>query len=164
MRRIPDQADAFTIETVRGQLDRHRADELLTFWLERRALTSLEARRRLPEVVCAMRLEGALVGSSSVYATNVALIGGRRFWVYRSVLDQVVAEHAPAMIRATFNALAAEFDGADGSPVGLCVLARPALRRQRPEAEWSDPRMLYAGYLPEGLQLRIAYFDGAVIA
>ena len=84
--------------------------------------------------------------------------------MYRNVLDQIVAEQAPAMIRGTFDALAAEFDGASGSPVGLCVLAGPDLRRQRPEAEWTDPRMLYAGYSPEGLQVRVAYFDGAVIA
>jgi hypothetical protein len=163
MRRIPGRADSFTIEAVRGRLDRHHADELLSFWLERRALTGLEARRRLPEVVCMMRLDGAVVGSSSTYASNVALVGGRRFWIHRQVLDQAVAEHAPAMIRATFNALAAEFDGTSGAPVGLCVLAGPDLRRQRPEAEWTDPRMLYAGYLPEGLQVRIAYFDRAVI-
>ncbi len=149
---------------MRGRLDRQRADDLLRFWLDRGALSGLEARRRLPEVVCLMRLDGSLVGSSSAYPANVALVGGRRFWVYRQLLDEVVAAQGPAMIRATFNALAAEFDGADGSPVGLCVLARPDLLRRRPEAEWTDPRMVYAGYLPEGLQLRIAYFEGALIA
>src|ERR1700761_6296652 len=120
MRRIPEPADPITIEVVRGRLDRQRADELLSFWLERRGLTGLEARRRLPEVVCAIRVDGALAGTSSAYAANIALIGGRRFWVYRNVLDQIVAEQAPAMIRGTFDALAAEFDGAAGSPVGLC--------------------------------------------
>ena len=110
-----------------------------------------------------MRLDGSLVGTSSAYPANLALIGGRRFWVYRSLLDAIVAEQAPALIRATFNALAAEFDGARGSPVGLCVLAGRDLRRRCPEAEWTEPRMLYAGYLPEGVQVRIAYFEGAVI-
>lgn len=31
-----------------------------------------------------------------------------------------------------------------------------------PEAEWSDPRTLYAGYAEDGRQLRIAYFSAAV--
>jgi hypothetical protein len=140
------------------------SDELLGFWLERRALSGLEARRRLPEVVCMLRLDGALVGSSSAYAANLALIGGRRFWIYRQLLDEPVAAQSPAMIRATFAALQREFTGEGGAPVGLCVLASPELRRGRPAAEWSDPRMFYAGYLPGGFQVRIAYFDGAVIA
>lgn len=111
-----------------------------------------------------MRLGGALVGTSSSYAASLALIGGRRFWVYRNVLDEVVSNQGPDMIRATFNALETEFDGSPGSPVGLCVLTGRTERRRRPEAEWSHPRMVYAGYLPEGLQVRIAYFEGAVIA
>jgi hypothetical protein len=127
-------------------------------------LSGLDARRRLPEVVCTLRLDGTLVGTSSAYANNIPLVGGRRFWVYRNLLDEPVADQAPAMIRATFNALAAEFDGAAGSPLGLCVLAAPELRRGRPEAEWTDPRMVYAGYTPHGLQVRIGYFEGAVIA
>lgn len=118
----------------------------------------------MPEVVCLMRRDGAVVGSSSAYAANLDLIGGRRFWVYRHLLDNAVAGEGPAMIRATFDTLAGEFTGQTGSPIGLCVLVGPELWRERPEAEWSDPRMIYAGYLPEGFQVRIAYFDGAVIA
>ncbi len=110
-----------------------------------------------------MRAGGEVVGSCSAYAANVAMIGGRRFWVYRNVLDEMVAEQSSTMIRASFNVLAGEFDGSKGSPIGLCVLADGGLRRRHPEAEWSDPRMVYAGYLPEGHQVRIAYFAGAVI-
>ena len=160
---IAESPEPAEIEVVRGRLDRRRSDELLTFWLERRALSGLEARRRLPEVVCMMRLGGTMVGSSSAYATNIGLIGGRRFWIYRHLLDRVVAEQEKAMIRATFDALQAGFTGESGSPLGLCVLVGEELRRRRPEAEWSDPPMIYAGYLPEGLQLRIGYFEGAVI-
>jgi hypothetical protein len=160
---IADVTDAATIDVVRGRLDRKRADELLSFWFERRALSGLEARRRLPEVVCMLRRDGGLVGTSSAYAANVALIGNRRFWVFRSLLDAVAAPHLPDMIRATFKALEAEFDGSPGAPIGLCVLAGPDERNHRPEAEWADPRMTYAGYLPEALQVRIAYFEGAVI-
>lgn len=135
----------------------------MTFWSKRRALSGEEARRRLPEVVCLLRQESAVVGSSSAYATDVSLIGGRRFWVYRNLLDPEVEAEQPALIRATFAALEQEFDGSSEAPIGLCALAGPDLRRRRPEAEWSDPRMIYAGYLPEGHQVRIAYFEGAVI-
>ncbi len=34
---------------------------------------------------------------------------------------------------------------------------------QRPEAIWEDPEMVYAGYLPDGTQVRIGYFPGATV-
>jgi hypothetical protein len=150
------------IEVVRGGLEPSTADELLAFWAERGALFGEDARRRLPEVVCVLRRDGALAGASSVHVANVELIGGRRFWMYRDLLSDV--RDGPAMLRSSFEALHEEFDGARGSPIGLCVLLPgPDERRRRPEAEWSDPRVMYAGYLSDGRQVRIAYFDGAVI-
>jgi len=85
-------------------------------------------------------------------------------WVYRSLLDPIVAGQAPEMVRATFAALEAEFDGAPGSPLGLCVLlADPAEQRRRPQLQWSDPPAIYAGYLPDGRGLWVAYFRDALI-
>ena len=111
-----------------------------------------------------LRSDGVLAGVSSAHAAEVALIGGRRFWIYRNLLDDSVGEHWYEMIRATFYALQDRFDRSPGSPIGLCVLiADPDQRRSRPEAEWPDPRMIYAGYLRDGRQVRIGYFDDAEI-
>ncbi len=152
------------IDVVRGKLDAEREQELLAFWAERRALSGEQARDRLPEVVCTLRLEDQIVGANSVFAADVPLIGGRRFWVYRSLLDPEVADEGPAMIRETFNALAAEFSGGPDEPIGLCLLiGDPQELRRRPEVEWSDPRMIYAGYTDDGRQMRIAYFENALI-
>lgn len=150
---------------MRGRLDDARADQVLEFWAASGALSRSDARERLTEVVCVLRdADGAVAGVCSVYAADVALIGDRRFWVFRSLLPGAAVDHVPAMISATFAALAAEFDEAPGSPIGLCVLlAGAAERRRRPEAEWPDPRMIYAGYLDDGRQVRIAYFDRASI-
>jgi hypothetical protein len=138
---------------------------VLGFWEARGALDPEQASGRLPEVACLLRLDGELRGVSSAYEADVPLIGGRRFWIYRNLLDDEVAAHGPEMIRATFAALEAEFDGSAAAAIGLCVLLPDdvAERRRRPEAEWSDPRMIYAGYLPDRRQVRIAYFDGADI-
>jgi hypothetical protein len=150
------------IELIRGRLDGARADEVLAFWAARSELSAEEAQQRLGEVVCLLRLEGELAGVSSVHAANVALIAGRRFWIYRSSLAETANEQSPAMISATFATLEEQFDGSRGSPIGLCVLiGDPEERRRRPEAEWSDPRLLYAGYLEDGRQVRIAYFEDA---
>jgi hypothetical protein len=67
------------------------------------------------------------------------------------------------MIDAAFAALDAEFDGAAGMPIGLCVFLDERERQLRPEAEWPDPRTIYAGYLADGRQARIAYFEGAKV-
>ena len=111
-----------------------------------------------------LRASGEVAGVSSVYPADVPLIGGRRFWIYRNLLDPAVAQQRDAMIKATFNALDAEFDGSPEAPIGLCVLiADPEERRRRPDAEWLEPRLLYAGYLGDGQQVRIAYFEDAEI-
>ena len=34
---------------------------------------------------------------------------------------------------------------------------------ERDEAFWPDAKLVYAGWLSSGEQLRVAYFDGAVI-
>jgi hypothetical protein len=155
---------AAQIETVYGSVTGQIADQVLGFWSTRGALPDEEAQRRLPEVVCLLRADGEIAGVSSVHAAEVALVGGRRFWIYRNLLDDSVAEHWYEMIGATFNALQEHFDRAPGAPIGLCVLLADARqRRDKPEAEWSDPRMIYAGYLRDGRQVRIAYFENATI-
>ena len=98
-----------------------------------------------------------------MYPADVPLIGGRRFWVFRSfVLPQAVDARAK-LISATFAALNDECDPSRGGPVGLCVLVRPEEAARRPEAVWEEPRMLYAGYEPDNRQVRIGYFEGAGI-
>lgn len=154
-----------TIEAVRGRLSEEREEQLLRFWAAQGALDEQAARRRLPEVVCLLLDDaGEIAGVNSVYPDEVAQIGGRRFWIYRSLLLPAAAEEGPAMIRAAFAALEDEFDPAGDDPIGLCLLIsdRTEMKR-RPEAEWTDPRILYAGYLPDGRQLRIGYFAGAKI-
>jgi hypothetical protein len=184
MSAIVEETRSPLIEAVRGRLSSTCADDLLAFWAERGALPEEEARRRLDQVACVLRDDDVVVGVSSVHAAEVPLIGGRRFWVYRSLLAESVGSHAPEIMRATFHALDSEFDGEAGSPVGLCALVAAAQRRhlppeadwrlgapvapaQRhhlsPEGNWLDARMLYAGYLEDGRQVRVAYFTGANI-
>lgn len=152
-----------TIQVQRGGLDTS-LEELIAFWATAGGLSADEARRRLAELVCTLRCDGRLAGLSTAHAADVALVGGRRFWIYGTVLDAHAEELGPALIRDTFRALAAEFDGSRGSPIGLCVLVGdPAERRRRPEVAWSDPELIYAGYLTDGRQVRIGYFEGADI-
>ena len=151
------------IHDVRGQVDDVLSTEILSFW-EANGFAGADARDRLGEVVCVLRDDGgAIAGVSSAFAAAVPLIGGRRFWIFRALLAAAVAGRRPELERATFAALNAAFDGAPGAPIGLVLLLGEADRRARPEADWPDPRTIYAGYAADGRQVRVAYFDDACI-
>jgi hypothetical protein len=153
-----------TIEVVRHRITGALEQELLEFWSERGALTGERARKRIAEAVCVARVGGKLAGVCSAYRANIPLVGGRLFWVYRSLLDKPLAGQAHEMIRATFEALDADCDGSPGSPIGLCLLLAGAEElRLRTAAEWSEPPMIYAGYLDDGRQVRIGYFRDAKV-
>ncbi len=153
------------IETVRGRLGDQTAQEILRFWAEHGALHGQQARDRLPQVVCVLRgQDGGVAGVNSVFADEVELVANRRFWLYRSFLAPGSEDAGPAMLAHAFAALDEQFEPGGDDPIGLCLLIgdRAEIER-RPEAEWSDPRLLYAGYDADGAQVRIGYFAGATI-
>jgi hypothetical protein len=155
-----------TITAVRGRLSAPLSTEILSFWAETVALDEAVALARLPEVVCVLRdAGGTIVGVNSAYQEAVPLLGGRRFWVYRSFLLPAARGAWDAMASTAFRVLAAEFEPDAGGPIGLCApIADRALLERRPEAEWEDPPLLYAGYLADRRQLRVAYFEGGRIS
>ena len=122
--------------------------------------------RRLPEVVCVL-LDGAgeIVGVNSVYPQDLALIGGRRFWVYRSFLLRAASSAGlgdDPTPRSRHSE--AEFEPRAPGPIGLCVRRRSS-RDGDAVRRLSGPRRSssYAGYLDDDRQVRIRYFEGAPI-
>src|SRR4051812_3320033 len=162
---MPDRSFDGTIETVRGGLSDARAEQLLGFWSRQGALEGEAARRRLPEVVCvALDRAGKIVGVNSVYPENITLIGGRRFWIHRSFVLGTASVAEPEMISRGFAALEREFEESREGPVGLClVVSDPAEIERRPEARWPETELMFAGYTPDDRQVRIRYFEDAVI-
>ena len=154
-----------TTEVVRGALDEELAGRILAFWARHSSLPPEVARDRLPEVVCILRdTIGEVLGVTSVATAEIPEIGARRFWVHRSLLAPEAGETAwEDLLELTFDTLAAEFEiRSDRStlPVGVCaIVSDPAILERRPEAVWPDLRFLYAGYLPDGRQMRIRYFE-----
>ena len=160
-----DSSFSGTIEPVRGRLDDARAEQLVRFWTGHGALDEAAARERLAEVVCVLLGEdGEIAGVNSVYAAPVPVVGGRTFWIYRSRLLPAARGAAPAMFHTAFNALEYEFDPGGTGPVWLCRLVDDQDEiATRPEAQWLWPWLMYAGYLADGRQVRIRYFDAALI-
>ena len=153
-----------TTEVVRGALDEKLAERILAFWERHSALRGDQARDRLDQVICVMWDEsGEVIGVNSADGMTIPELGGRRFWVHRSLFAPTADVTAwEEMLETTFEVLADEFSEAEGAtpPIGVCALVGdPAILDRRPEALWPDLRFLYAGYLPDGRQIRIRYFD-----
>jgi hypothetical protein len=90
-------------------------------------------------------------------------VGGRVFWIYRSLLLPAAPEAWAweRMLHAAITALESEFDPVVAGPQGICVLVGREEAQRRPDAKWLYPRMLYAGHLPDGRQVRVRWFMGA---
>lgn len=153
------------IEVVRGRMEAALGDELVGFWSAQGALSEPAARQRLAEVVAVLRDDaGAIAGVNSVYADRVELIGGRRFWIYRSFLQSDQRDHAPEMMDAAFSALDEEFAATGDGPIGLCLVLSREDAQGRPAAIWPGPTgFMYMGHTPDGKEVRVAYFYDAVI-
>jgi hypothetical protein len=150
---------------VRGRLDDATGDALRAFWAQHAELDEDEVARRMAEVVCVVRApDGAIAGACSVFATELPLIANRRVFVLRTLLPGDARERYFDLFAAAYRALDAEYDGGEGDPIGLCVLLEEPERRARPEAEWAEPRTIYAGYLADGRQVRLAYFAASLSA
>ncbi len=158
--------DGYEIEAVWGRLEGDLAERVVRLWLTHSALDEARARERLRDVVCVLLdREGEVAGVNSVYDALVPLIGNRRFWIYRMFLSPRADPAAgAAMVTAAHEELGRDFDPSGGGPIGLCVLVDDRdLMRRHPEAVWPDSGLLYAGYTADGKQVRIGYFEGAVI-
>jgi hypothetical protein len=154
-----------TIEAVRPNLDGERADRVLGFWSEHGVLEGEKARERLKDVVCLLLGEGGeILGVNSVYDEALPLVGGRRFWVYRSYLLPDASSADAAMINAAFDALEQEFGSNRLGPIGLCVPSTAAEQGRRGrDLVLPETQLMYAGYLDEGREARLRYFDDAPI-
>ena len=153
------------IEVVWRGLDPELSNRLVDFWVGHGVLGEAAARQRLAEVICVLfDRDGEIAGVNSAYAAQAPLVG-RSFWIYRRFLASAAdAEAERLMIKAARDVLARQFSGAPDEPLGFCVLIQDRLTMERyPEAEWADVGMLFAGYTPEGVQVRIGYFEGARI-
>ena len=154
----------YTIDVVRGERTPELDEELIRFWTGRRALAETAARARLGHVVCVLRDgEGAAAAVNSVFEKNIAELGGRRFWLYRTLAPSPESRAAlDEMVTATHKCLEAERQGLRGEPIGICMMvADRETMEHRNEPVWPTSELMFAGYTSAGEQLRIVYFDGA---
>jgi hypothetical protein len=100
------------------------------------------------------------VASGARLSEELIPLVDRWFWVYRAGSGQL----DEAAFNATFQELEKDFEPGGPGPVGVCVTVDDRdLIERRPAPIWPDTDLLFAGYLPDGRQLRIRYFWGATI-
>jgi hypothetical protein len=154
-----------TIERLRGRPSDRRTEEILALLSREGGLADEAARRWLSEAVGAAIADDRVIGVNAVRRGRVPLIGGRGFWIYRSVLAEPRDELWTRMFTAAFDSLADGFDPTEAGPIGLCVLIEDrGLIERQPEAVWPQSELMFAGYLDDGRQVRIRYFWNAAIA
>jgi len=148
----------------RGGLDDERSEEVLEFLGRTGGLNEETARQWLSEIVCLTLAGESIVGVGTAHPASVALIGGRPFWRFRSLLAPAVQDCWDEMFSCTFDVLADEFTS-DPAYVGLCALIEDTAQIEgNPEAVWPETKLMFAGYLEDGRQVRLRYFWGAEIA
>lgn len=91
----------------------------------------------------------------------IRLVGGRRFWAARIPGGADRAE-VDAELRAAFDEHEAQHVRGEGA-IGVAVVLDPDAVAERPaDAYWRDTKLLYAGYRPDGHQVRVRYFKLAL--
>src|SRR6266545_5957539 len=158
-------AGSATIEPARGSLGDADAGEVLEFLAGEAGLNEEAAGQWLSELVCVAIEDGRIVGVNSAHPVSLPPIGGRSFWLYRSVLASHSDERWNAMFNSAFEVLGREFDQSEGVRIGLCVLLDDLTEiKRRPAAVWPESELMFAGYLDDDRQIRLRYFWGAAIA
>ncbi len=147
----------------RSRRSRRGADEILRFLTTTGGLNEEAARRQLSEAVVVALDGGEIVGVSSAHAAGLQLIGGRRFWIYQSVLAVDSAELWNGLFNASFDALAENSSEAATTPGSLRIGRRSVPDRTFPEVVWPKTELMLAGFLDDDRQVRVRYFWGAEI-
>ena len=151
------------IEVVRGSLDSRRAAAVVRFLAEHGGVEEADAREELDRVVClSLAPGGELEGLSSVESATVQPVGGVRLWLHRSVMAPGALEAEDPMIAAGLDLLEDAFEPDGGGPIGVCQVIGDRDRMRR-EAVCPRTGLLHAGFLEDGSQLRVRYFDQASI-
>lgn len=159
-------APGLRAELVRGRRSDELDSELLAFWDAHGALPPGAARARLEQVVCVLRDgEGGLAAVGSVIEEDVPELGGRRFWIYRTLAPTAAARAAlDHMVLLARRRLEKERTGRSGEPLGICVrITDRGVMERRNEPVWPVSGLTFLGYTAAGAQLRVIYFEDAKI-
>lgn len=159
-------SDAVTLSVVWQQTSSELTAEIKQYWLDEGLVSSDVADQRADQVVVVARNSAAeIVGLSSVekffypsyqnnfylYRTSVSRRAGGQ-WLSRSLFNE------------SFSALNQSYQPAAGEPLGImAMIENKYLDKKLAEAVRPLSGLIFVGYNSKGQQIRLRYFDGAVI-
>lgn len=150
------------------KIDSTLEQELISFWLDNKALPSREnALLRVPQVaVIARDADGQLVGVSTAYEQYNTQLESHFYYVRAFVVESArrssVALDLLKHVKSLFEARYA----AGNSPrcIGLYMeVENKLLQKHRNEAVWPRTQFVYIGKNAKGDHMRVYYFDGVKI-
>jgi hypothetical protein len=118
-----------------------------------------DADERAQGLVCmAVDESGRTLGTASVREDTPQSLG-RPVWVFESDLPESSESLEQRMFTASFDALEQEFNTGGSGPLGVCRLVTDEVEiAKRPEAIWPEEGLIFAGYEPDGSQVRVRWF------
>jgi hypothetical protein len=81
----------------------------------------------------------------------------RPFWALETTPPELDPTARDQLLGTGLAELDARSTADPAAPGNVCLLLDPAERTRRPALRWDDPPFLFAGYLPDERQVRIAY-------
>jgi hypothetical protein len=122
-----------------------------------------DAGERAEGKICsAVDDSGRTVATGSVRRETAPPLG-RPVWIFQTDLADDSDDLSRGMFVAAFDALEEEFKARGDGPLGVCRLITDEVEMaKRPEALWTEERLIFAGYA-EGSQVRVRWFWDATV-
>jgi hypothetical protein len=97
-----------------------------------------------------------IVGSGSVREATPGPLG-RPVWVYEESSEDMEGRRAAFL--SAFDTLEEDFKTTGTGPLGVCrLVVDEAELAERPDAIWPEEGLIFAGYEPDGSQVRVRWF------
>ena len=158
----------FDVSTVWKQVTPGLEAELLEFWQRHHAIGDPErARQRVPQVVCIARDHAGALCAVSTAVVRVLPRIGEPLYYFRLFFSKSV--RGQGQVVPMFNRARAELQDYNASlpqpeSIGMLVeLESRHLSAEHRRAHVDEGDSYFVGYSLRGLQLRVSYFQGAVL-
>ena len=156
---------AVEIIPVWKRVDPELQAEVARYWIENGAMQDeAKATERAKEVACIARLDGRVVGVTTVYPRVVTALRQPMYYL-RMHIGQPARNQALSipLLNASFDEVEKQELAKDKLMCLGMILAlqNERLARHYDEAYWWQSKFVFAGYSPEDHQIRVRYFEGA---
>ena len=159
-------ANSITVQVVWQLWDDALIEEIENYWSAEEMVFSQDASDRARQVVAVARDgEGVIVGLCSVEAAFYEPFKNT-FYIYRTSVAKAARGHwiSRQLFDSCFSELNSRFEQRPEAPLGvMAMIQNQHLDRSMNQAVRPASQLVFAGYNVLGHQIRVRYFDNALI-